>query len=93
MEQYERLERAANTVNALAAVLMVLMICGAVFVFFAYRVSLSTAIWLFIGGCIVGVMGEAVSRTMDALAQHMKDSYVTRKCMEKLVGRLERPKS
>ena len=48
---------------------------------------------LILGGFAVIILGEALSCLLSALAQHMRDAKVTRKCMEKLIARLERPKA
>lgn len=93
MEQYDRLENSGRSVAAFAAVIMLLSWLGAVAVFLLHMMQLSTAIWLFVCGCLVGIVGEAASVTMQALAQHMRDDYVTRKCMEKLVGKVEKARS
>ncbi|MBQ1358396.1 MAG: hypothetical protein IIY63_04205 [Oscillospiraceae bacterium] len=90
MEQYDRLENSGRSIGAFAIVIMILLWAGAVGAFFLYTVQLSTVIWLAVCGFLVGILGEAASSTMVALAQHMKDDYVTRKCMEKLIARLER---
>lgn len=90
MEKYEKLERSAQSIGAMTIVLMLLLWFGAILVFFMFNVSLVNAIWLFLGGVFVGLIGEAASSTMMALAEHMKDDYITRKCMERLVSRLDR---
>ena len=93
VEKYESLASSANTVNTFAAILMVLMNIGSIGLYAVFSIPLMSMVWMFLCGCLIGVAGEAVSRTMDALAAHMKDGYVTRQCMEKLVSRLGKPKA
>ena len=93
MEKYEKLERSGHSIAALAVAVTLLMWAGAVIVFFMYWANLMSCIWLFLGGVFVSIVGEAASSSMIAAAEHMKDDYVTRKCMERLISRLEKPRT
>ena len=91
MTNFDNLEKGARMVNILAATLMAISWVGAVvcFIYPALRIGSSPAV-LFMAGCIIGILGEVASRTMAALAEHMRDTKAVRACMERLMGRIEK---
>ena len=91
MTHFDNLEKSARTVNVLAAALMAISWVGALvcFIYPRIQIGLSPAM-LFLAGCIIGVLGEAASKTMAALAEHMRDTKAVRECMERLMGRIEK---
>ena len=89
---FDNLAKSAHTIGVLAAILMMITWgAAAVRFFYPSYLSLSSGA-LFLSGCIIGVIGEAASKTMAALAEHMRDTRETRRCMERLMVRIEKPR-
>ena len=89
-EAFDRLSKSARSVSVWSALFVALFIIVAVVVFFNKRQSFVTAIVLFLSGCIIGVVGEAVSSSMEAFAEHMKDTKEVRKDMDRLMEKVEK---
>lgn len=89
---FDDLEKSSRTVRTLTIILMMITWGAAAVRFFypSYLALSSGSLFLF--GCIFGVIGEAASTTMAALAEHMRDTRTTRNCMERLMTRIEKPR-
>ncbi len=87
---FDKLSKSAHTINVLAALIMALFWVAAILVFINWKGLKGSALTLFLSGCVIGVIGEAVSRTMEALAEHMKDTRKVRNDMDRLMSRIER---
>lgn len=87
---FDKLARSAHTVNVLAAIMMALFWIAAALVFINWKGLTGSALTMFLSGCVIGIIGEALSRTMEALAEHMKDTRRVRNDMDRLMSRIEK---
>lgn len=90
MESFQRLRKSAKTISGLAAVIMALSWLGAFVSFLFPKYYLASPALLFATGAIIGVLGEALSRIMDAFADHMEDTHAVKEDMDRLMKRIER---
>lgn len=89
-QPFIKLEKSANLVNVIAAVLMAGLWIYAIYNLFIQRNYGTNPIELLVLGCIIGIVGEAASRTMEALAQHMKNTKTIQDDISRLMKRIER---
>ena len=87
---FDDLLRSARSVRSWTLFIAALLIVGAVLVFFYQKLLFATALALFFSGCIIGVIGGAISSIMEALSEHMRDTREVRKNMDRRMEKIEK---